>query len=323
MTRPFAESAPKLVLDTSRKGVRGAQSFVKVLQTCWRRPSLVALEVLWRWAFGIPVLLLFYREAQTVLAQAPGFVPLLRDFTLLDPTRAANDIAAGVDILRKPLLHVARWLVPVLVVGWSIASGAGRSVVLRRYDRTLRVHPVTLVALQLVRLVSLLATVLLWWTVLQLIAAHTVATPEPNLVAYFAGAIVWSLSVFTAWALASHLLSAAAILAVLEGRGFAASIRGAFTLGRVRPKLLEINLVLGIVKLAIIVLSIVMSSIPLPFLSLMTADALNYWYVLCVLFYLIASDFFQVARLVAYIELWRAYRVDGPSALHVARDAAH
>ena len=33
--------------------VRGTQSFVHVLATCWRRPSLTALEVAWRWAFGI------------------------------------------------------------------------------------------------------------------------------------------------------------------------------------------------------------------------------------------------------------------------------
>lgn len=308
MTRPSPQIGGKLVLDTSRKGVRGAQSFVKVLQTCWRRPDVVGLEVLWRWTFGIPVLLLLYYEAKIVLGQAPGFLPLVRNFTVLDPMRAATDVAAAVEMLREPLLQIARWLVPVLVVGWSVASGIGRSVVLRRYDRTLPARPVTLIALQLVRLVSLLGTVLLWWVVLQWIAAHTVTNAEPNLVAYFAGAIVWSLGVFTAWALGSHLLSAAAILAAIEGRGFADSIRGAFALGRVRPKLLEINLVLGIAKLAIIVLSIVMSSIPLPFMSVMTAGAMNYWYVLCVLFYLVASDFFQVARLIAYIELWRAYR---------------
>jgi hypothetical protein len=308
MTRPSLQIGAKLVLDSSRKDVRGAQSFVKVLQTCWRRPDVVGLEVLWRWAFGIPVLLLLYREAKIVLTQAPGFLSLVRNFTVLDPMRAATNIATAVEMLRQPLLHIARWMVPVLIVGWSVASGIGRSVVLRRYDRILPARPVTLIALQLVRLLSLLGTVLVWWVVLQWIAAYTITNGEPNLVAYFAGAIVWSLSVFTAWALGSHLLSAAAILAAIDGRGFADSIRGAFALGRVRPKLLEINLVLGISKLAIIVLSIVMSSIPLPFMSVMTADAMNYWYVLCVLFYLVASDFFQVARLIAYIELWRVYR---------------
>ena len=34
--------------------IRGTQSFVHTLAACWKRPSLTALEVLWRWAFGDP-----------------------------------------------------------------------------------------------------------------------------------------------------------------------------------------------------------------------------------------------------------------------------
>lgn len=312
---------PNLVRD--KTGVRGAQSFVRIFEACWARPSLVALEVLWRWTFGIPVLLLLWHEARIVLALVPGVVPLIRNFTVTDPMRAAGDIAAVMELLRPPLWQIARWLVPLLIVGWAIASGLGRSVVLRRYDRMLSPYPGTLIALQFVRLLSLVATVFVWWTVLQWIAGDTVAGTEPNLVAYFAGAIVWSLSVFTAWALGSHLLSATAILAAIEGRGVLGSLRGAFALGRVRPKLLEINLVLGIVKLAIIVFSIVLSSIPLPFTSVMTGNAMNYWYAACVVFYLVSSDFFQVVRLVAFIEIWRAYRHGTQAALHAAPETAH
>lgn len=316
-------TTPNLVRDRSGKEVRGAQSFVRVFEACWKRPSLVGLELLWRWAFGIPVLLLLWHEAGIVLAQVPDVVPLVRNFTVLDPMRAANDIAAVVALLRPPVWQIVRWLVPLLIAGWAIASGLGRSVVLRRYDRGLRAQPGTLIALQLVRLLSLVATVFVWWMVLQWIAGGTVAGAEPNLVAYFAGAIVWSLGVFTAWALGSHLVSAAAILAAIEGRGILGSLRGAFALGRVRPKLLEINLVLGIVKVAIIVLSVALSSIPLPFISLVTRNSMNYWYAGCVVFYLVASDFFQVVRLVAFVEIWRAYRPAAEVALHAAPETAH
>src|SRR5580698_9666205 len=48
--------------------VPGTQSFVHVLATCWRRPSLTALEVAWRWGFGIPALLLVWYEAMRILA---------------------------------------------------------------------------------------------------------------------------------------------------------------------------------------------------------------------------------------------------------------
>lgn len=317
MTQPQTtrDIRPELVLDTAHTGVRGAQSFVRVMETCWRRPALIGLELSWRWAFGIPALLLLWHEARVVLARAPDFLPLLKQFTVQDPLRAANDVAAAAGILQPPLLQIARWLIPLLAVGWSVASGVGRSVVLRRYDRNLTPRPATLVALQLAWVLSLLATVWAWWVCLQWIAANTVTGPEPNLIGYFAAAIVWSLIVFSAWALGSHVLSAAAILSATEGRGLAGSVRAAFALGRVRPKLLEINLALGIAKMATIVLAIVLSSIPLPFMAYMTGDALNYWYAACAVFYLAASDFFQVARLVAYIELWRAYRVGSQTTL--------
>ena len=47
--------------------VRGTQSFVHTLSECWRRPSLTALEVLWRWAYGIPALLVLRYEGMRIL----------------------------------------------------------------------------------------------------------------------------------------------------------------------------------------------------------------------------------------------------------------
>jgi len=83
-----------------------------------------------------------------------------------------------------------------------------------------------------------------------------------------------------------------------EGLFFAAS---AFT-----GKLVEVNLVLGIVRLALIVLAIVFSAIPLPFEADMTGTALTLWWVAVTILYLVASDFFQVARLAAFVQFWRA-----------------
>src|SRR5205085_8663357 len=65
--------------------VRGAQSFVHTLSECWRRPSLTALEVLWRWVYGIPALLVLRYEALRILREAPVDVGALRNMTVLDP----------------------------------------------------------------------------------------------------------------------------------------------------------------------------------------------------------------------------------------------
>ncbi len=50
--------------------VRGTQSFVHTLGACWKRPSLTALEVLWRWSFGIPALMLLSYQALGVWREA-------------------------------------------------------------------------------------------------------------------------------------------------------------------------------------------------------------------------------------------------------------
>jgi hypothetical protein len=73
-------------------------------------------------------------------------------------------------------------------------------------------------------------------------------------------------------------------------------------------KLVEINLVLGIVKLALIVLAMVFSAIPLPFEAQMSGKGLYIWWAAVGVWYLAASDFFQVARLAAFVEFWQRGR---------------
>jgi hypothetical protein len=64
---------------------------------------------------------------------------------------------------------------------------------------------------------------------------------------------------------------------------------------------------MGIVKIALIVLAIVFSASPLPFESVATPDFMLRWYSVVTVLYVIASDFFHVVRIVAYLELWKAY----------------
>jgi hypothetical protein len=64
---------------------------------------------------------------------------------------------------------------------------------------------------------------------------------------------------------------------------------------------------LGIVRLALIVLAMVFSAIPLPFEADMSGTALYLWWAIVTVLYLIANDFFQVARLAAFVQFWRTY----------------
>jgi hypothetical protein len=207
-------------------------------------------------------------------------------------------------------MHAVAWLAPLLVLGWSIASGLGRSFVLCRYDPSLPFRPGTLIVLQLLRVLGLAACFAGWFRAVQWAANYSLGATspdsEPNLVLYAALVICLSLGSFTLWALVSWVFSVAPLLALLENRSAWSSLVRSFKLGQLNQKLVEVNLVLGIVKLALIVLAMVLSATPLPFQSVMTGPALYAWWVFVTLLYLAASDLFQVARLVAYVEFWRA-----------------
>ena len=296
--------------------LRGTQSFVHTLAACWKRPSLTALEVLWRWAFGVPALALLTYEALGVWRTAQVEPTALRQISLLDPMSAAATLMQASMLLLPPVLRVAEWLVPLLLAAWIIVSSFGRVLVLRRFDAQLHARPITLMLLQVARMAALLGGFALWFACLQAAATVAVNVPialdqEPSLVLYCALVIVATLGMFTLWAVVRWVLSVAPLLAMLGNLGAAASLAAAFRLGPLRPRLVEINLVMGIVKIALIVLAMVASASPLPFESVATPQFMACWYAVVTVLYLIASDFFHVVRLVAYLELWKSYNPGG------------
>ena len=291
--------------------VRGTQSFVHTLAACWRRPSLTALEVLWRWAFGAPALALIVYESLGVWRQAQVDPSALRQISLLDPMSAAATLTQATMQLLPPALRVARWLAPLLLVVWIVVSSLGRVLVLRRCDAHLHARPVTLMLLQAARMAALLGGFVLWFASLQAAAVVAISLPiasgrDPNLVLYCALVIVATLGMFTLWAVVSWVFSVAPLLAMLGNLGVAASLAAAFRLGPLRSRLIELNLVMGIVKIALIVLALVASACPLPFESVATQQFMVCWYAMVTLLYLLASDLFHVVRLVAYLELWKS-----------------
>jgi hypothetical protein len=300
------------IVSAADGSVRGTQSFVHTLSECWKRPSLTALEVGWRWAFGIPTLLLLWKLGTRILQETPLNVPALRAMTVTNPMGASQTLAEAMGALLPPVSRVAVWLVPLLLVTWVVWSSLGRTVVLRRVDSTLKPRPLTLMVLQLIRVIALAGSFAVWFLCLQWAAKTTVTGPmeqggEPNLVGYFAMGIVLTLGLFTLWAVVSWVLSVAPLLAMLGGLGVRASLAAGFRLRQLKSKLVEINLVMGIVKIALIVLAMVFSATPLPFESVTTPEFLTWWWIGVAVLYFIASDFFHVARLVGYLHLWRAF----------------
>jgi hypothetical protein len=294
--------------------VRGTQSLVHICAFCWKRPALLGWELLWRWSFGIPAAAILYHQGAHIAA---GVSLNQENLSLNDPLAAGQQLTVAAAALTPPLLRAALWLGPMLAVVWAAASGLGRSAVLQRLDPALRPAPLTLVLLQLLRISALVAVCVGWYRAVSWAADTTLSSAAPNLVAWSAWVICLSLGMFVFWALLSWIFSIAPLLAMLQGTGVFRSLAHSLRLGPLTAKLVEVNLVLGIVRLALIVLALVFSAIPLPFEADMTGTALYAWWALVTLLYLMAGDFFQVARLAAFVQFWRLYHSGSPAARSV------
>jgi hypothetical protein len=296
---------------------------VSIQAELWRRPGLLARELAWRWLYGIPALLVLAHYAQHLLNQLLAAHTGIEDFSLQQPAAAAQIVAASWQAVRPAALHIAVWLAPLLMLGWAIASGIGRAILLRAITSQPRFHIASLILLQLLRILALAAAWTLWFQAVRW-AAHRTITPsastaEPNFVGFAAALICLSLGAFVVWALSSWVLSIASVLVVspdqsANHRSAASALAAAFRQGPLTMQLVEVNLVLGIVKLALIVLAMVFSAIPLPFETVMTGHALYAWWIFVGILYLAASDFFQLARLASFHTFRiRAHEMGAPS----------
>ena len=311
-----------MAVTRSNPPLRGTQLLVEHLGAVLRRPSLIAIEVAWRWLFGIPFLLFSGSRAQQILAAHPLEASGVSSLDAQNPWIAASQIATVVAYYSPHVLAELRWLLPAAALAWIVLSGLGRSLLLSRLSSRsgtrLPFRPVTVMLLQAEWLLLLLLTIWGWLGSMQWVAAVHVAGPvavqrEPDLIGFAIWAIFLSLGFFTLWALVSWTASVAPLLALLEKRSMLSALAQSLSLGKLfSGKLAEINLVLGIVKLALLVLAMVFSAAPLPFGDELGPGALRFVWGASAIFFLVADDAFQVVRLKAFLEFWKAYR--GPMA---------
>ena len=298
--------------------VRGTQLLVEHISDVFRRPSLLAIEIAWRWLFGIPFLMICWKQAQQILAAFPLESSGLNSLDTQNPWVAAEQLVHVFSYYQPHVLAVLRWLLPAAGLAWAVVSGVGRNLELRRIasirGARLPFRPVAIIVLRGGLLALLVLTLWGWFGSMEWVAAtHISGAGEPDLVGYFIWAIFLSLAFFTAFALASWPLSVAPVLVLFEKLSAISVLRQSLKLGKpFSSKLAEINLVLGIVKLALIVLAMVFSAAPLPFSDELGAVAVHDAMAVAIVWYLLANDFFQVVRLVAFVEFWKVFREQPP-----------
>ena len=290
----------------------GRPSFVQAMAEVWRRPSLTAIEVLWRWVVCIPLLYAGYVTLGSLDVGVRMMSSWFRTMTVFKPLEAMDGLHQ-VGVVLWPLIEpVAKWFVPVFALVWVLSAAAGRTLWLRRYDPTLKTRLPTYALLTLLRLSKLVAMLGTWvgcWALALRVAVIAPAArhEEPNLVLLAAIVIVLTLLLFIAWSVTSWIVQLAPLIAMARDVSVRKSIVMAIRAPKaLRSQLIETNLVMGITKVALLVLAMVFSACPLPFASVETQEFLTYWWIGVGVWWLLASDYFHVVRNVAVLRLLQA-----------------
>jgi hypothetical protein len=297
--------------------VRATQTLISHMAFCWRHPSLVALEVGWRWLVGIPVLLVAWREWQRILTQVPLATVGWERLEWQNPWASSVILAEAIERYAPLVGQVIRWLVPVAVLGWALVSAVGRILLVRRMLARDESAPLSsmwgklpgVAALQGLWMVALLACFWCWYRgVGWASATHITVGVQPDLVGYLCWLIFLSLGLYVLWAVTSWTLGMAPLVYLLEGCTWTRALGRSLRLGKeLSGKLVEVNLVMAIVKIALIVLAMVLSAAPLPFSDAFGPDFLHALYGVIAVGFLIGNDYFQVVRIRAFVELRKHY----------------
>jgi hypothetical protein len=299
--------------------IRGTQSFVGVMTAIWRRPSLTALEIFWRWAVGAPIIALAVWRGLLASRTVTVNIAALQAMTVFQPVAAFHTIDVAMAAILPAAKPIAIWLLPLAAIAWVLAAAFGRTLVLRRLDRTLHARPLTLLALGVLRAVLLTIAWMLWLGLIVEAGRIAITGPaghggEPNIVLYSAILICGTLVLYVLWAIVSWPFQLAPLIAMQRNIGPLGALDAAFGSPAVRSKLIEVNLVMNIVKLAVLVLAMVLSASPMAFSSAETQISqtfLNCWWLGAITLYMLALDYFHVVHTAAQLSLWRAYDFSG------------
>lgn len=279
-----------------------------VARFCWRRPRLWARELLWRGLYGVFALLLIALACSKVYQQSDSFllqsvlhrITLASDGPFTPSVETLSMISLLASLLKPAMLAVAKWLLPLLALGWALAFGFGRMAVLRAYDPGLKTRAWALAGLQALRLLALAVLIALWWQGVAWAARSAVhygysgSGLVANLFGYFVWVSLFTLAALLVWTLMSWLFSSAVCLLVLGRlKQFQAILP--LPLRRYAP-LTQAGFGLALVRLALVGLSMLVSALPALLGVLGTGWVLYGWWIAVSLAYLVVSAFWAVVR---------------------------
>lgn len=285
---------------------RGRATFAGVLAECLHRPGILARELAWRWLYGVPALAAIafacyhiYRVTSGTLAAAGA------DHITLDrPWRSAATVSVVAQVLRPVIVEILIWLLPLLGLGWAIAAGWGRNLVLRYYDPSLRWRPMALTGIQALRVIALAMTVSLWWGSVRWSAEASTVAGVPNVAVYFGLVAAFSIGFLVIWSLFSWVFFVAPMFVLIEGKSLAAGLIRSLRPSSAWGGLIGVNFVVSTIRFVVALFFTVLSLVPLVVISSAQSVFLYVWLVATTVLYMVVSGFFQVVRLAAFVEFW-------------------
>jgi hypothetical protein len=272
-----------------------------------RRPALVLGEIAWRWAFGAAAWTLVIFAFRRIFAHVditPAELLLARHsdvFLLAD---------AGAHIVVQVLPQLGREclvLAPAIAVLWVAAATLGRAVTLQSLASTNDLHFGALLALNFIRAVFTLATLIAYLGALFLTG---LMMPPQNPIATALVAILVAALIGFFWSVVNWFLALAPIWIVRHGHPAFRSIADSVDLYRRGPgAYLGITSWFGLLRAAALVGAFVAALLasqatPAAAIALCVAIALIYFAV---------ADFLYIARLAEFVALEESFQLSASS----------
>jgi hypothetical protein len=266
-----------------------------------KHPRLVAIEIAWRWSFGVAGALLVWGVAVSTVRRiwiSDADMAMLRRLDLHDTPYTLAKLA--VIYWQDLLLAIAALLVSLALV-WMVAATWGRAATLKILQGRSNVRAVA--GLSLLRVLLFLAALLA--AVVAVECAVWISTPaqaaEPNWVLYLLIVLVALPLIMIAWGILNWVFSLAPLFAVHQQKGALAALATTFRSVRAESKAYwsasgAYGLLRGAALVALIFVGAVLAAL---------SQSKAVLALLCVLLlaYFAFADLLYVARMAAYLQI--------------------
>ena len=266
-----------------------------------RDPAIVAIEIAWRWSFGLIGTILLALGTRAFLA---GLKVSEGDESALhghDPTMIAaalTHILQQGGVLQRLVGIMAAVAVPSAIV-WIIAATLGRAATLRRLMPASNANTAAILGLTVSRAALLAVSVVAWYLWMVLCAFLTLSSAEPNYPFYLLLSMLALPVIAIVWGMLNWILSVAPLTAVRDGssagKAYAETVR---VVRRHRGEFTSVSTWLGLPRLAAMVIGLMAAVV-----ILIATDSLvigSTAITIITLAYCAFADYLYVVRLAAY-----------------------